>query len=136
MDLLRAKRSIEQEFEDSTITLEYEMLDTRLSVKGFLETGDLGDFMFNVNVYDSGMLSYNLIFNEIKDSPKVHKLLNDFNKDAFLLFAYADEFLMLDHTVYRGLDPDIIGQYTADILDELLDEELKEKLIPLIELTF
>ena len=134
--LKRAEASIREAFDDSGLTFEYEHKDGDLIVKASLEAEQLGDFLYSVRVYGSGMVTFTILFDEIKDSSKVHKLLNDFNKDAFILHACADEFLILDHTVYKGLDPDIIGEYMADILDELNDEEILELLMPLIKLTF
>ena len=134
--LERAESSIREVFEESGLTFEYENKGNELCVKATIEAEQVGDFLYSVHVYESGMVTFTMVFDEIKDSATVHKLLNDFNKDAFLLYACADEFLMLEHTVYKGLDPDIIGEYMADILDELNDEELLELLMPLIKLTF
>lgn len=133
MDLLRAKQSIENVFNEMGITVEYELTEKRLTVKGDLATDKTGDFLFVVAVYPgkSNTASCSMYFNELPKTPKVNQLLNEFNKNAYLLHACEDDILVLEHTGCR-INEEEIGAYVADILDELSDDEVLSLLIPLI----
>ena len=76
-----------------------------------------------------------MYFNQIEATPEVYKLLNNFNKDAYMLYAIEDEFLILEHTAPRVKEEEI-GAYAMDILDELNDDEVFGLLKPLVDLTF
>ena len=133
MDLLHAKQNIEKVFGDMGITMSYDLTEKRLNVKGNLTNDKVGDFLFTVAVYPgkSNTASCSMYFNELPKTPKVYQLLNEFNKNAYLLHACEDEFLILEHTGCR-ISEDEIGEYVLDILDELNDDEVLSLLIPLI----
>jgi len=133
MDLLRAQNSIKNALEGAGITLEYELTEKHLNAKGTLRSEKTGDFLFTVAVYPgkSNTASCSMYFNELPSTPRVNQLLNDFNKNAYLLHACEDEFLVLEHTGCRINEQDV-GQYVLDIIDELADEEVLSLLIPLI----
>ena len=137
MDLLRAKNNIKSVFDEMGIELEYDLTEKRLNAKGSLTKDGLGDFLFTVAVYPgkSNTASCSMYFNELKSSQKVNQLLNEFNKNAYLLHACEDEFLILEHTGCR-INEDEIGQYVLDIIDELNDDEVYSLLLPLIKETF
>lgn len=133
MDLLRAKQNIETVFNYMGITMSYDLTEKRLNVKGNLTNDKVGDFLFTVAVYPdkSNTASCSMYFNELPKTPKVYQLLNEFNKNAYLLHACEDEFLILEHTGCR-ISEDEIGEYVLDIIDELNDDEVFSLLIPLI----
>ena len=137
MDLLRAEKYIKEAMNEIGITLEYDLTEKRLNAKGTLTKEGIGDFLFTVAVYPgkSNTASCSMYFNELPTTPKVYQLLNDFNKDAYLLHASEDEFLILEHTGCR-IKEEEIGEYVLDIIDELDDEEVLGLLKPLIDLTF
>lgn len=137
MDLVRAENYIKNALEGAGITLEYELTEKRLNAKGTLIKDGIGDFLFTVAVYPgkSNTASCSMYFDEIASTPKTNQLLNEFNKNAYLLHACEDEFLILEHTGCRIREEDI-GEYVLDILDELNDEEVLSLLTPLINETF
>lgn len=137
MDLNVAKKYIQKEFENLGIELEYEQTDKKLTAKGNLTKDGLGDFLFVMTVYQSKLntVGFSMYFNEIEPTPEVYKLLNEFNKNAYILYACEDEFLILEHTAKRVKEEEV-GAYAIDILDELDDDEVFSLLKPLIDLTF
>ena len=137
MDLLRAQGYIKEAFEKAGLTLEYELTEKRLNAKATLKKDNIGDFLFVVAVYPGKLntASCSMYFNEIGSTPNVNQLLNDFNKNAYLLHACEDELLILEHTGCR-IKEEEIGQYALDILEELNDEEVLSLLMPLIKETF
>ncbi|MBO5440787.1 MAG: hypothetical protein J6A53_09045 [Clostridia bacterium] len=137
MDLLRAQGYIKEAFENAGLTLEYELTEKRLNAKASLKKDNIGDFLFVVAVYPGKLntASCSMCFNEIASTPNVNQLLNDFNKNAYLLHACEDELLILEHTDCRIKEEEIV-QYALDILEELNDEEVLSLLMPLIKETF
>jgi hypothetical protein len=137
MDLLRAKQNIEKFFNNIGITMSYELTEKRLSASGTLTTDNVGDFLFYVTVYPgkSNTASCSMYFNKLPKTPRVNQLLNEFNKNAYLLHACEDDLLILEHTGCR-ISEDEICEYVADILDELNDNEVISLLIPLINESF
>ena len=136
MDLLRAQESIKKELDSMGITLKYDLTEKRLNAKGYLNKDGLGDFLFTVAVYPGkkNTASCSMYFNELKPSPRVNQLLNEFNKNAYLLYACEDGFLILEHTGCR-INEEEIGAYVSDILKELDDDEVFSLLKPLIDET-
>lgn len=137
MDLLRAQGYLKETLEKFGIILEYELTERRLTAKGTLQKDGIGDFLFTVAVYPgkTNTASCSMYFNELPTTERVYQLLNEFNKNAYLLYACADEFLILEHTGCR-IKEEEIGQYALDILEELNDEEVNSLLMPLINETF
>ena len=136
MDLLRAEKYIRSTLDGAGIPLEYELTEKRLNAKGTLTKEGLGDFLFTVAVYPgkTNTVSCSMYFDEIPSTPKVYQLLNDFNKDAYLLHACEDDFLILEHTGCRVNEAEV-GDYVLDILEELNDDEVQSLLLPLIKET-
>ena len=137
MDLLRAQGYIKEAFENAGLTLEYELTEKRLNAKALLKKDGIGDFLFTVAVYPGkkNTASCSMYFNELPTTERVYQLLNEFNKNAYLLHACEDEFLVLEHTGCR-IKEEEIGQYALDILEELNDDEVRSLLMPLIKETF
>ena len=134
MDLSRAEKYIKEALEGAGIILTYEQNERRLLAKGSLKKDGIGEFLFIVSVYSgkTNTASCSMYFNELPNTPKVLKLLNDFNKDAYLLYACEDEFLILEHTGCR-IKEEEIGEYVLDIINELNDEEVLALLTPLLK---
>ena len=137
MDFSLAQKYIKDALDDAGITLEYELTERRLTAKGTLCKEEVGDFLFVVAVFpgDRNTASCSFYFNDIPSTPKVYQLLNDFNKNAYLLHACEDELLVLEHTAER-IDEEKLGEYVLDILNELKDEEVLSLLKPLINETY
>ena len=137
MDLSLAQKYIKDALDGAGITLEYELTERRLTAKGTLCNEEVGDFLFVVAVYPGKLnaASCSFYFNDIPSTPKVYQLLNDFNKNAYLLHACEDELLVLEHTAER-IDEEKLGEYVLDILNELKDEEVLSLLKPLINETY
>ena len=136
MDLSRAAKYIKDAFDGMGISMEYDLTEKRLNAKGNLTKEGLGDFLLTVAVYPgkANTVSCSMYFDEIPSTPKVYQLLNDFNKDAYLLHACEDDFLILEHTGCRVNEAEV-GDYVLDILDELNDDEVQSLLLPLIKET-
>lgn len=137
MDLLRAQDYIKKAFENAGLTLELDLTEKRLNAKASLQKDGIGDFLFTVAVYPgkTNTASCSMYFNELPTTERVYQLLNEFNKNAYLLHACEDEFLILEHTGCR-IKEEEVGQYALDILEELNDEEVLSLLMPLINETF
>ena len=137
MDLSLAQKYIKNALDGAGINLEYNLTERRLTAKGTLYNEEVGDFLFVVAVFpgDRNTASCSFYFNDLPSTPKVYQLLNDFNKDAYLLHAFEDELLVLEHTAER-IDEENLGEYVLDILDELNDEEVLSLLKPLIKETY
>lgn len=136
MDLSRAAKYIKDAFDGMGISMEYDLTEKRFYAKGNLYKEGLGDFLFTVAVYsgNSNTASCSMFFDELPATPKVYQLLNEFNKNAYLLHACEDEYLILENTACRINEEDI-AQYVLDILDELNDDEVLSLLTPLINET-
>lgn len=137
MDLLRAQDYIKKAFENAGLTLELDLTEKRLNAKASLQKDGIGDFLFTVAVYPgkTNTASCSMYFNELPTTERVYQLLNEFNKNAYLLHACEDEFLVLEHTGCR-IKEEEVGQYALDILEELNDDEVLSLLMPLINETF
>ena len=137
MDLVRAEKYMKEALEKAGITLEYERTEKRLTAKGTLIKEGIGDFLFTASAYPgrANTASCSMYFNDIPATPKVYQLLNNFNKEAYLLHACEDELLILENTSNRVKEEDV-GEYVLDILDELNDDEVLSLLKPLIDETY
>ena len=118
------------------LNFEYTVENNKLNAKCNVSFDDLGVVGFcSFSFFTSGMAIYSVYYDNIDANAEVCELLNAFNKDSLYFKAYADEFLVIEHTISILQDGDVTD-YTDAIIGELIDEDFLKNIKPLIDLTY
>lgn len=93
------------------------------------------DIFANFHFYPSGACEYLFTFDKLSKNAQTLDLANTFNEESIWFKAYIDdEYLRLSHIVFH-MTEDKVAEYTDRILTNLADDDLKEWLLPLTDLT-
>ena len=138
MNLKKAVKTLGRVFKewglDFTVTLEADKDRVRATNELTIDGHDdhvFADFRF----YDGGAAEYLFTFDKLERNAETLALVNSFNEEIPWFKAYIDdEYLRLSHVVCN-LTEDNLADYTSHILSDLVDEDVKAKLIPLTVLT-
>lgn len=135
MDLERIKSILVEYCKARHYNFEFKEDEKKITICGNLNFESVDAIGYcSFNYFKSGLALFDIFFDDIDETDEVCQLLNEFNTNAFLLYATADECLTLEHTVYSLHEEDLV-RYTDAVIEELSEEETVNGLTPLIALT-
>ena len=138
MNLQKAVKILSGVFKDWKLDFEvvHEAGDKRVKATGEFTISGHDDHVFaRFSFYESGVSEYRFIFDKLTKTANTLQLVNAFNSETPWFKAFIDDdYLNVSHVVCY-MTEDALAEYTERVLSNLVDDDVKEFLVPLTKLT-
>lgn len=137
MNLKKVQKSLEKLFKDMNLGFTYEDDGKRLKATNDITIEGYDDDVTAIlEYYPSGICSFAFIFDKLEATEEALELLNDFNRGVYGLKAFINDNDYLEVAIEgQNIGEGDVAQFAETVLNDLLDKDIEEYLLPLTELT-